>query len=67
MLAFLSNPAFWASLSGLLAAIGIEIPGRLFEDAVAAAAAIAGIIGILESLWHAGHRVRYIKPGGEVQ
>jgi len=45
-----ASPAFWASLGVILASIGIEVPGHLFEDIVATIAGIAGIIGVV-SVW----------------
>lgn len=53
MLALLSNPAFWASVGSLLAAVGLEmIPAQqLIEHIIAAIAGISGIIGIIGALW----------------
>lgn len=52
MVAILSNPALWASLGALLAALGLEmIPAQqLIEHIIAAVAAISGIIGIINTL-----------------
>jgi uncharacterized membrane protein len=43
------NPALWASLAGLLAAIGVEIPNMLVEHIIEAIAALCGIVGIVFS------------------
>lgn len=57
----LGQPAFWASIGALLGAIGLEmIPAQqIGEHVIAAVAAVSGIIGIINTLWNAGHRVRY--------
>ena len=47
VLGIFANPAAWASLAGLLAALGIELSNALWTHIVEAAGAIAGIIGIL--------------------
>lgn len=51
-MAVLSNPAFWASIGALLAALGLEmIPAQqIGEHVIAAIAAVSGIIGIVGSL-----------------
>ena len=48
----ITNPAMWAALSGLLAAIGLEmVPAiQIGDHIIAAVAALAGLIGIIESL-----------------
>lgn len=52
-MAVLTNPALWASLGALLAALGLEmIPAQqLIEHIIAAIAAISGIIGIISTVW----------------
>lgn len=52
-MAVLANPALWASLGALLAALGLEmIPAQqLAEHIIAAVAAISGIIGIISTVW----------------
>lgn len=66
-MAVLTNPAFWASLGSLLAALGLEmIPAQqLIEHIIAAIAAVSGIIGIVSTLRAAGHRLRYERPEAE--
>lgn len=56
-----NNPAFWASIGALLAAVGLEmIPAQqIGEHIIAAIAAISGIVGIVNTLRLAGHRLRY--------
>jgi uncharacterized membrane protein len=44
---FLTNPAAWAAIGVLLAAIGVELPQGLIHHICEAIAAIMGIIGIL--------------------
>lgn len=51
-MAIITNPAMWASIGSLLAAVGLEmIPAQqVGEHIIAAVAAISGIIGIIQSL-----------------
>lgn len=62
MFRFIENPAFWASLAALLVAIGIELPGSWYTHTATLSAALCGIVGLLETLWQAGHRVHYERP-----
>ena len=51
-MAILRNPALWASIGALLAALGLEmIPAQqIIEHVIAAVAAISGIIGIIGAM-----------------
>ena len=60
-MAFLYNPAFWASLGVLLEAMSIEVPSQLFGHILTILGATSAIIGIIESLWQAGHKVQYVR------
>ena len=47
MIRILANPALWASLAALLAALGVELPSGLVDHALELVAALAGIVGII--------------------
>jgi hypothetical protein len=61
-MSFLGQAAFWASLAALLDAIGISASG-LAEHSLVIAAIVAAIIGIVETLISAGHKLHYEGPG----
>jgi len=51
MLGVLTNPAAWASLAGLLAALGVvEISQALLSHVLELVGALAGIIGIVTAM-----------------
>ena len=58
-MAILNNPAFWASLAALLAAIGVIVPEQLPQHLVELFAALAAIIGIVE-VWLWGGRAQKV-------
>lgn len=59
---FLYNPAFWASLAALLIVTSVCFALTYLNRVILILAAICAMIGIVQSLWQAGHRVRYERP-----
>ena len=65
MFELIRNPALWASIGSLLAAIGLEmVPAQaLIEHIIALVAAVSGLIGILQTLRSHGYRIQApVKP-----
>lgn len=66
-MAVLANPALWASLGAVLAALGIEmIPAQQLADhIVAAIAGISGIVGIIAAILNRSSQQQPAKPDEE--
>jgi len=62
-MAFISNPAFWGALAALLASMGVQLlPSEtLTQHIIEAVASVAALVGVIMTLWEAGHRVHYEK------
>ena len=66
-MSFMRDPAFWGALAALLASLGVQLlPSEtLTQHLIEAVAAVAALVGVIMTLWEAGHRVHYEKTEPE--